>query len=106
MRQVLHGAAMTESWLLIGGLAIGTFTIRLAGLLLGQRLPTHGPWARGLRALPGCLIVSLVAALLLNGGLLEWVAGGLAALTAALTRSLPITMLMGIAFVAAARYWL
>ena len=88
---------MSETWLVIVALAAATFTIRLSGVLLGQRIPTHGAWARALTALPGCLIVSLVSLSVLRGGPPEW-AAGLAALAAAIaTKSLPLTMAVGIA---------
>tara|TARA_R110002049_G_scaffold207491_1_gene378024 strand:- start:217 stop:510 length:294 start_codon:yes stop_codon:yes gene_type:complete len=97
---------MTDTWIVIAGLALGTFGIRFAGVLLGHSLPAHGGWARALRALPGCLIVSLVAVLLLGGGPFEWLAGLAAATVALLTRSLPLTMLVGVGCVAALRFFL
>lgn len=88
---------MTEAWFVILALTVGTFAIRLSGVLIGQRIPQEGAWARRLRALPGCLIVSLVAVSLLSGGPREWSAGLVAAVVAIVTRSLPITMVSGIA---------
>lgn len=87
---------MTETWPIIIVLALATFTIRLSGILLGQRLPDSGPWARALNALPGCLIISLVSALVLSGGINEFIAGALAVVVALVTRSLPLTMAVGI----------
>ncbi|UWQ53989.1 AzlD family protein [Leisingera caerulea] len=88
---------MTETWLLIFTLAAATFTVRLSGYLLGRRVPEHGPWARGLQALPGCLILSLVTYLLMQGGRLEWAAGAASLTIALATRSLTLTMAGGIA---------
>ncbi len=88
---------MTETWFVILALAAGTFAIRLSGVLIGQRVPRHGALARGLKALPGCLIVSLVAVSLLSGGPREWLAGLLAAGIAVLTGNVPLTMAGGIA---------
>lgn len=88
---------MTVPWLVISGLAIGTFAIRLGGVYLGQGLPRRGAWARALDALPGCLIVALVSVSLLTSGPKEWMAGAIAAGIAILTRSLPLTMAAGIA---------
>src|ERR1700722_19951223 len=88
---------MTETWFVILGLTAGTFAIRLSGVLIGQRIPQQGVWARGLRALPGCLIVSLGAMWLVSGGPKEWGAGLVAAVVAVATRNLPITMASGIA---------
>lgn len=87
---------MNETWVVIVVLAIATFSIRLAGILLGQRLPTTGPWARALNALPGCLIIALVSVLILSGGSNEWIAGAIALLVALTTKNLPLTMLAGI----------
>lgn len=88
---------MSDTWMVIVSLAAVTFLIRFSGVILGERLPQHGPWARGLQALPGCLIVSLVTVLLIGGGPLEWLAGAICAVTALLTRNLPLTMVVGIA---------
>jgi uncharacterized membrane protein len=88
---------MPETWIVIVGLTVATYTIRLTGVLVGQRVPSHGPWARALNALPGCLIVSLVSLTLVSGGLREWTAGAAALATAIVTRSLPLTMAVGIA---------
>ena len=88
---------MTEAWLVVVGLMTATFTIRLSGVLLGQRIPRDGPWARALNALPGCLLVSLVLVQLMSGGPREWIAGVVALATAILTGSLPLTMAVGIA---------
>ena len=97
---------MTNPWAMILPLALGTFAIRLAGALLGRRIPTHGAWARAMRALPGCLIVSLVAIGLVSGGFREWAAGLAAALAALATRSLPVAMAAGIASVWCLRHFL
>ena len=88
---------MSDAWTIIAVLAAATFAIRLAGALLGQRLPARGPLARALQALPGCLIVAMVTLSLQSGGPKEWMAAVLAAGAALLTRSLPLTMATGIA---------
>lgn len=49
-----------------------------------------------MRALPGCLIVALVAVSLVSGGFREWIAGLVSALVALASRSLPLTMAAGI----------
>ncbi len=88
----------------MAGLALGTISIRLVGVALGRSLPQRGPWARGLKALPGCLIISLVTVLLVQNGPQEWIAALVALVVACLTRSLPITMLCGIAAIYALRH--
>jgi uncharacterized membrane protein len=88
---------VTENAAVILALALGTFAIRLSGILIGRRIPGNGAWARALRALPGCLIVSLVAVSLFSGGPREWGAGAVAAAVAIATNNLPVTMASGIA---------
>jgi uncharacterized membrane protein len=88
---------MTETWAVILALMVGTFAIRVSGIAIGQRIPENGAWARALRALPGCLIVSLVSVSILSGGPREWASGMIAAAVAVATRNLPITMVSGIA---------
>ncbi len=78
-------------------LALATFAIRVSGVILGQRLPQTGFWARALQALPGCLIISLVAVSLLAGGPNEWIAGAVAAVVAIVSRNLVVTMGIAIA---------
>ena len=95
---------MDERWALIGALAAGTFAIRFAGARLGQAIPKHGPATRALNALPGCLIVALVATSMLSGGWREWTAGGVALAAAAVTRNVPATMAFGIAAIWALRH--
>ena len=94
---------MGETWIVIVTLAVGTFSIRAAGFVLGARLPTSGAWARAFEALPGCLIASLLTVLLVQGAPDEWAAAVAALVVAAITRSLPLTMLAGIATVWALR---
>lgn len=94
---------MNEITLLITGLALGTFAIRFAGFLVGARLPRTGVWAQALTALPGSLIAALLATQLASGGPAEWGAGIIALGTAILTRSLPLTMIVGLVAIAGLR---
>jgi len=97
---------MPDIFLVTAALATATFGIRLFGFWLGRSIPAHGPWARALNALPGCLITALVAVLLVQGGPAEWIAATAAAITAYATRSLPLSMIAGIAVVLLARMYL
>lgn len=87
---------MTETWWVIAALILGTFAIRLGGVLIGNRLPREGAWARALNALPGSLIIALVGVLILSGGWVEWIAGVVALAIAIMSRSLLLTMAAGI----------
>ena len=68
-------------------------------------MPQTGAWARGLKALPGTLITALVTLQLINGGPQEWLAGAAALGAAIVTRSLPLTMLVGIVTIYLLRLW-
>jgi uncharacterized membrane protein len=94
---------MTEQWLVIIWVAAITLGIRLGGVIVGRRIPQQGVWARALNALPGCLIVSLVAVMVLSGGPQEWLAAAIALAVALVTKSLPVTMIAGIAAIWAIR---
>jgi len=96
---------MDDIWLVILGLAAATFSIRMAGAMLGARLPQSGAWARALQALPGCLIVALVSVSLLSGGPNEWIAGFITAAAAILSRSLLATIAVGIVAIWLLRYF-
>ena len=94
---------MTDAVVVTVALALATISVRLFGIAIGQRLPQTGVWARSLKSLPGCLIVALISVMLLSKGPLEWIAAALALLVAIITRSLPLTMIVGIAAVWAMR---
>jgi len=87
---------MTDQWILIVGLTIGTYLIRIGGYLLGAKLPATGSWARAFAVLPGCLISALLAVIVVQGSVTEWVAASIALVIAILTRSLALTMCAGI----------
>ncbi len=96
---------MSQVAIVIAGLALSTFALRLGGYYIGASLPKEGGWARAFNALPGSVIASLVAMLMLRGGPNEWVSGVVALGLAILTRSLPIAMAGGIAAIWALRHW-
>lgn len=96
---------ITDTNLVILALAAGTLGVRLLGVAIGRRLPTKGAWARALNALPGCLIVSLASVILASGGRQEWIAGAIALGVAIPTRSLPLTMIAGIAAIWTLRHF-
>ncbi|BBO70012.1 hypothetical protein DSCA_39420 [Desulfosarcina alkanivorans] len=89
--------------LAIGGAALATYSLRLGGLLLAERLPANGGFKRFMDALPGTILLSLVAPGIYSSGAL----GGAAALATALcawkTRNILFAMLVGVGMVAAGR---
>jgi len=86
--------------LTIGAAAAVTYSLRFGGLLLAGRLPQSGRWQRFMDALPGTILVSLIAPGIVSAG--WW--GGLGALATAVcaykTGNVILSMLLGIALVA------
>lgn len=96
---------MSDVALLIAGLAVATFALRIGGYYLGASLPREGAWARAFNALPGTVIASLVTMLALRGGPREWLAALVSFALAILTRSLPVVMIGGVLAIWALRRW-
>ena len=94
----------TEIWVTIIGLGVVSFAIRLTGYLLASQIPQDGMWARALQALPGCLIVSLVSLMMLNGTMLEWISAAMVLAIAAITRKPTLAMFAGMVIIAAMRF--
>lgn len=82
-------------WTLIIVLCFATFSIRIFGLLAGDRirLSKHS-WI--LDDLPGLIIVSLVAASLSGESVHTWLAALVALLVAVLTNNVVLTMGIGV----------
>jgi uncharacterized membrane protein len=90
--------------LAIAGAALVTYSFRFGGLLLSERLPGTGKFKDFMEALPGTILVALVAPGIITAGF--W--GCLAALATALlvwrTGNIFVAMLAGMIVVAGARY--
>ncbi len=90
--------------LAIAGAALVTYAFRIGGLLLSEKLPATGRFKDFMEALPGTILVALVAPGILAAGF--W--GCLAALASALlvwkTGNVFVAMLSGMIIVAGARY--
>lgn len=92
-----------DAVLVIAGMAAITYALRAGGLFLGGKLPTSGPWARALAALPGAVLVAIVLPAMLAEGVVGVLAGALTALVMVRTRNLAIAMFVGVVFIALAR---
>jgi uncharacterized membrane protein len=92
-----------EALLTILGMAAITYAIRAGGLLLADRLPTHGFVAAWMRHLPGAVLAALVAPAVIGGGLAEWIAAAATVAAYALARNLFAAMVAGVATVFLAR---
>ena len=92
-------------FLAIAGAALVTYGLRLGGLLLAEHLPRNGGFRRFLAALPGTILLSLVAPGIVSAGLLGVVAALSTALCAWKTRNVFLGMILGMGIVAAGRWW-
>ena len=96
-------ASNASLFLTIGLAAMVTYLLRFGGLMLAGRLPRSGRWKRFMDALPGTILLSLIAPAIVSAGL--W--GGVGALATALcaykTKNVLLSMLLGVAIVALSR---
>lgn len=80
-----------------------TFGLRFGGLRVANRLEKYPRFQKLLDALPGCVLVSLIAPELLTGGTESFAAGLLVVLVAFATRSVFLSMALGVIAMAALR---
>jgi uncharacterized membrane protein len=86
--------------LTIGLAAVVTYSLRFGGLMLAEKLPRSGRWKRFMDALPGAILLSLIAPAIVSAGV--W--GGIGALATAIcaykTGNTLLSMLLGVLIVA------
>jgi len=92
--------------LAIAGAALVTYGLRLGGLMLAEHLPRNDGFRRFLAALPGTILLSLVAPGIVSAGLLGVIAALSTALCAWKTQNVFLGMILGMAIVAAGRWWM
>lgn len=89
--------------LIIAAVGIGTYALRLGGLLLAERLPRTGPVAAGLERLPGIVLLALVVPAVVELGVLGAAAAAATGAVALATKNPLAAMAVGAAVVAGAR---
>lgn len=94
-----------ESLLVISAAALVTYTLRLGGLLLAGRLPRTGRFKKFMDALPGTILLSLIVPAALAAGPWGWGATLATALCSLKTGNVFISMILGVAIVAAGRWF-
>ncbi|MBW4709721.1 AzlD domain-containing protein [Roseobacter sp. YSTF-M11] len=94
----------SDHWILIAILAIAAFSIRVVGLLAGDKIrASRHAWM--LDEIPGLIVVSLIAASLAGQPLTTWVAAAIALCVAHLSHHVIATMVVGV-FAYASLSWL
>ena len=94
---------LSATTLAIAGAAGVTYALRLGGLLLAGYLPQNGPFRRVMDALPGTILVALVAPGILAAGPWGIAAAGATAFCAARTGSTFFAMAVGMIIIAIQR---
>lgn len=77
-------------------IAVATYTTRAGGLWLASRLELSGRVEAWLDYIPGAILVSIVAPVVLASGLAEALAALAVVLVASRTGSLPVAMVTGV----------
>ncbi|NNL78840.1 MAG: AzlD domain-containing protein [Desulfobacterales bacterium] len=90
-------------FLVISIAAILTYGLRIGGLLLSEKLPQQGLFQRFMEALPGTILLSLIAPGVVGIGLWGWIATASTAFCAYKTGNILLSMLVGMAVMIAHR---
>ena len=95
----------TRVFLVILLAALVTYGLRLGGLLLAERLPKTGRFRTFMDALPGTILLSLIVPTALAAGVWGWIATIACAVCSLKTGNVFISMLLGVAIIAASRHF-
>ena len=96
----------TSALIAVAGAALVTYSFRLGGLLMAERLPRSPAFRAFMQALPGTILLSLVAPGILTFGPGGCIAAAATAITAVKTRQLLPAMLVGMTVVLVQRHFL
>ena len=86
----------------IMGMAFVTYLTRAGGIWVMNRMTIGPRLAAGLKALPGTILISIVAPTIISAGLAEGLAGAVTTVVAWRSRSIVVAMVIGVASV----WWL
>ena len=89
--------------LTILGMALVTYATRAGGFWLMERIRMGPKTEKALRHIPGAVLASIVAPMLVESGPAELVAAGITAVVGARSRSVLLAMVSGVLAVVAAR---
>ena len=86
--------------LTIGAAALVTYLLRFGGLMLASKLPDSGKFKRFMDALPGTILMALIAPGIVSAGVWGGVGALVTALCAYKTKNSFFAMILGVAIVA------
>ncbi len=95
----------TLIWLTIFGAAAVTYSLRIGGLLLAERLPKTGRFKRFMDALPGTILLSLIVPAAIAAGPIGWLATLCTGICSLKTGNVFLSMVVGIVIVAVGRWY-
>ena len=96
----------SSAFLTIGAAALVTYSLRFGGLMLASKLPQAGRFKRFMDALPGAILLSLVAPEMVTVGVIGVAGACCTAVCAYKTKNAFISMLLGVLIVALYRQFL
>jgi uncharacterized membrane protein len=98
-------ASTFSVFLTIGLAAVVTYLLRVGGLMLAGRLPNAGKMKLFMDALPGTVLMSLIAPGIASAGLWGVIGALVTAFCVYKTRNLFLSMLVGVLLVALTRHF-
>lgn len=93
---MVNNLFIENGFIVIVAASIITYSFRLGGLLLAEKLPERGPIRSFLDALPGTILVALVVPSALNAGWQGIIGVGACLLVYFKSRNLLLTMIGGV----------
>lgn len=87
----------------IAGMSVATYVTKAGGLWMMGRVDVSGQVEAWLDAIPGAVVVSIVAPSLVTGGPVEWTAGAAVLVVAWRTENILASMTVGVGLVWALR---
>ena len=88
------------------GMGAATYLTRVAGLFLATRMRIGGRGEAFLRGIPGAILISLVAPAVASSGPADALAAAATVCAAVLSRSLLLSMVIGVAAACLLRGWI
>lgn len=82
--------------LVIAGMAVVTYVTKAGGLWLMGKIEISGRIEAWLEALPGAVIVAIIAPSIVTGGAPEWIAAAVVLLVAWKTENILLAMVVGV----------
>ena len=94
---------LNDSIITIVLMGCATFFVRAAGYWLASRIKLNPVFENWLKYLPGCIIISIVAPLVIQGGIKQWIGALVTIIIMVKTDNILLAMVLGLATVVVIR---